>query len=386
MSISFERYIKEARQKYLRQELATTDYIRNIWARTANRLRDYLLTIPENTLRKTYYSELLAYIERLIQELNDESIKAISRGQKIAIDIHKENAHSIFEDIARGIWNYSEIEALFATVNERALLALATRTEAYGLKISDRVWKITADAREELKRAVEDAVATGKDPRKLAKEIQHLLNPGVSTPLRKETRKRLGVSKDITMEAMRLAVTEMQNAGHEGAIGAYSLIPTCRGFYWRLSNSHPLEDICDVYAKHNGDGFWEKDEVPAKPHPWCRCYIVPAIEPPERLVQTMKKWISNPLDVPVVEDWYQKVKPFLPRPSPSLLERIKPKELQETKYKILGVKKWRKAKNLEEAMEIARELELADVVYYSKETLSLPVANLMNKALFNIVR
>lgn len=377
----FEKYIKDARQKYLKQEIATTEYIRNIWARAANRLRDYVLTIPESLKRK-YYNELLAYIEIITQELNDETIKAISMGQKIAIDIHKENAQKIFEEISNGIWEQSEVEALFATVNERALLALANRTEAYGLKVSDRVWKLSADAREELKRALEDAVATGKDPRKLAKEIQHLLNPGVWTPLRKETRKRLGVSKDVSMEAMRLAVTEMQNAGHEGAIASYSLLPTCKGFYWKLSNSHPIEDICDVYAKHNGDGFWKKEEVPVKPHPWCRCYVVPVMEAPQDVVQKMKTWLNNPLAAPEIEGWYQQVKPFLPKPlrAPGLAGKIEKGQTPKTKNL-----EWRRAKTHEEAIEIAKELGLT-LVYYDKETMSLRIANLMNKALFNILR
>lgn len=384
-AIEFEKYIKEARERYLKEEFAVSTYIRNIFARTANTLRDFLYTISENTLRRTYYNELLAYIERISEELNDELVKVIAKGQKIAIDVHKENAKSIFEEIAKGIWKYSAIESLFATVNERSLLSLTNRTEAYGLKVSDRVWNITTAAKQELTRAVEDAVATVKDPRKLAKEIQHLLNPGVWTPLRKETRKRLGVSRDVSMEAMRLAVSEMQHASHEGAIASYSLIPTCKGFYWRLSNSHPIEDICDTYARHNGDGFFKKDEVPVKPHPWCRCYVVPRMDPPDRIAKLFREWLSNPLEVPVIENWYQQVKPFLPRPSPSLLSKITQATLEETRAKISGVKRWRRAKSLDEAMEIAKELEIADVVYYSKESMSLPIANIMNRAIFNIV-
>jgi len=312
--MEFQLYIREARRRYLNLELETARNIKNIFARTANRLRDYLYSLPEQSLQRKYYNELLAYIERLANELNDDLLKQIAQGRNLAIKTLTDHAQNMFMEIAKGIWREAEVEAMFTALNERALIALTTRTRAYGIKVSDRIWRISQDARTQLKNAIEEGIAMGRDPRKVARDIQALLNPGVRTELRKETRKRLAAPKDVCMEAMRLAVTEMQHAAHEGTIGVYSKMPPCEGFYWRLSNNHPLTDICDEYARHNGDGFWEKDEVPVKPHPWCRCYLVPKMKKPEEVREDLRAWINNPLNKPEIEAWYQSVRDILPRP------------------------------------------------------------------------
>ncbi len=383
--MEFQLYIREARRRYLNLELETARNIKNIFARTANRLRDYLYSLPEQSLQRKYYNELLAYIERLANELNDDLLKQIAQGRNLAIKTLTDHAQNMFMEIAKGIWREAEVEAMFTALNERALIALTTRTRAYGIKVSDRIWRISQDARTQLKNAIEEGIAMGRDPRKVARDIQALLNPGVRTELRKETRKRLAAPKDVCMEAMRLAVTEMQHAAHEGTIGVYSKMPPCEGFYWRLSNNHPLTDICDEYARHNGDGFWEKDEVPVKPHPWCRCYLVPKMKKPEEVREDLRAWINNPLNKPEIEAWYQSVRDILPRPSLTTLQQISTQELKETKANILGIKKLKRARTHEEAVKIAKELNLIDNVFYDKSTIDIHLANDMNKALFNIM-
>lgn len=381
MDREFKDYLEAARGKYLRLELANAESIKNIFARVANKIRDYLYSLPPESLQRKYYNELLAYIERNIQELNDDLVKQIAQGRELAISVFTEYAKENFEKIADGIWNATDIEEMFTAINKRALIALATRTKAYGLKVSDRVWRISQDVRRQLTQAIEDGIAAGRDPRKVARDIQALLNPGVRTELRKETRKRLAAPKDVCMEAMRLAVTEMQHAAHEATIMSYYHMPTCEGFIWKLSNNHPIRDICDEYANK----FFDKDMVPSKPHPWCRCYLVPKMKPPAYVREELRAWIANPLSKPDYEKWYQSVKDILPRPSPALLQKITTRQITEIKERIIGVKKWRRAKTHEEAMNIAKELDLIGNVFYDKETIDLRLANDMNKALFNIV-
>ncbi|MDW7973501.1 MAG: hypothetical protein RMI01_09930 [Thermodesulfovibrio sp.] len=126
----FERYIKEARKKYLNLELETVKNIKNIFARVTNRLREYLYILPEESLQKKYYNELLAYIERLTSELNDELLRQIAQGRNLAVKTFTEHTKNIFSEITKGIWSNTDIEAMFTAINERALLAVTTRTKA----------------------------------------------------------------------------------------------------------------------------------------------------------------------------------------------------------------------------------------------------------------
>lgn len=312
----YKKWILESRKKYLRHEFGTVEGIKRVLARASNQLENYISALPGESVQRKYYAELLAEIHRLQEILREEMLKTLSQGMQNVIGINSEYAQNYFEDISKGIWGKSDINAMFTMINERAFLSVATRTlpgRNAKLVLSDTVWK-TASLNE-VTRIVEQSIAMGLDPRTLAREVKRYLNPGVGKPLRDITRRKFGVKRDVPFEAMRMAVTEMQVAAHEGTIGAYSQIPVCEGFYWRLSMNHPFPDICDDYAHNNGDGFWKKEEVPSKPHSFCRCYLEPKMTSPGEAVERLKNWIENPVNDQELETWYKGVKDYLPKPS-----------------------------------------------------------------------
>lgn len=77
----------------------------------------------------------------------------------------------------------------------------------------------------------------------------------------------------------RVARTEMATAYHRATLAAAEDDPDVTGYLWRLSASHPIEDICDWFAGVDfglGKGVWPKDQVPQeKGHPHCMCQITP---------------------------------------------------------------------------------------------------------------
>lgn len=76
--------------------------------------------------------------------------------------------------------------------------------------------------------------------------------------------------------AARIADTELARA-HANAVATEIMAdPLTEVVQWRLSGSHPREDICDVFAKADryglGPGCFPKGLAPQPPaHPWCRC-------------------------------------------------------------------------------------------------------------------
>jgi hypothetical protein len=313
----FAEYIKRARQRLDKGEIATANEVRKIYERAAEEVAKDIAKATPGTLRFAHLEYLHKVIEEAAKEINDELLKTIDKGVRITVKASTDSAQQTFIELAKGVWTAAEVKQAFAAINERAVMALLARTGPDGLKLSDRVWRTSQTARNALKVIVEDGVVRGLDSRKLAKLTQKYLQPGVWTPLKQETRKRLGVPADVSMEAMRLAVTELHHAFHEGTRMAWSAVPGVEGYYWRLSNSHGITDICDDYASYNGNGFWPKDELPEKPHPWCRCYIIPAVEEPERFVERLKEWVYSPELQPDIEEWYNDVKEFISRPAPA---------------------------------------------------------------------
>lgn len=79
----------------------------------------------------------------------------------------------------------------------------------------------------------------------------------------------------------RIARTEMATAMHRAVIASVEGDDSIIGFQWRLSGSHPVYDICDVYANVEmglGKGVFTKETVPRhKAHPHCMCLLIPRV-------------------------------------------------------------------------------------------------------------
>ena len=314
-SEAFGEYMRQARERFLKGEGATLKQLREVYRRAAESVRDDIHRVTPGTFRQRHLLALEKALERRSRELTPQIMRATEAGIRLAVMESTRGPEQMTAELLGGVFDQAGVHRIFADINERAALAMLARTGKDGLKLSARVWRIGERWRNAARRLVEDGVARGLDSRKLARELEHYLKPGVHTALKAETRRRLKVSRDVSMEAMRLAVTEMQHAFHEGTVLANKAAPSYRGVYWRLSSSHPISDICDDYARHNGDGYWPEGKEPAKPHPWCRCLLIPAHEPPDQFVERLRQWMDKPGSQPDIERWYTgTAKRFMPRP------------------------------------------------------------------------
>jgi len=303
-----------ARERFLRQEAATAAEIREVYLRAAQRVRADIERVTAGTLHRRHLQDIAAALEQRAQELRDGLERAIYSGIHAVVREAVDAGAGIGEEVLRSAYQPPQIQRVFAAVNERAVMAVLSRTLHDGLRVSDRIWRTADDARKAMQRLVEDAVARGQDARSLAKLVQQYLQPGVGRPLSPETRRRLGVPSNVTYDAMRLAVTELNTAFHEGTILANRAIPSYQGILWRLSHSHPRPDICDWLATYNG-GFWPRGDEPERPHPWCRCVVLPAHEDPVAFARRLREWVNNPASHPDLEQWYNGVREWLPRPT-----------------------------------------------------------------------
>lgn len=369
----YEEYIKQARKTYQRQEEITVDEVKNSLKR-ATKVCSELIEKAED-LRKDYYSYILAEINTIIDNLDEELKNAIYTGTRQSIHISSDVAGKILEEVAEDIFDKVEIARFVADLDERSLMSYLSKTYKGNLKISDRIWNISEEARRQITETIESGITLGRNPRAVAEDLKRFLNPDVARPLREETRKRLGFKEDIPMQAARLAVTEMNNAFYEGNINSYNALPFYEGVYWKLSNAHVVTDICDDYAHHNRDGFFLKGEEPVKPHPWCRCYVVPVFQDKVKTIEDLRDWARNPLSNPELENWYKLNNKTLSRPV----------EIKEEK------KKWRTNERgfpigdtTAEAEQIARELDLADNISYYN--MPAEIANMINEAVADVLK
>lgn len=314
-SEEYGRIFFEARKRFQDKQYATISEVRALYRRVARQLKDEIGKIRLGFESRTNLENILAAVESAGKQIEEELLDKATSGIHGAVEAAVDGPEKIAQIVLNGFATKVEVQQIFSGVSARATKSLLARTRHGGLTLSERVWRISKHAKQGITRVIEDGVARGLDSRKLAKQVQQYVQPGVWTAMKNEKRRDLGVAADVSYEAMRLAVTETNNAFHEGTVSAYQAIPSSTGIYWRLSGRHVINDVCNDYAAHNGNGFYPKGEEPAKPHPWCFCVAIPAMEETNAFKTRMREWMKDKNSHPDIEKWYQdNAKRFMPRP------------------------------------------------------------------------
>jgi hypothetical protein len=149
---------------------------------------------------------------------------------------------------------------------DKNLDALLARVFGNVQSLSESVYKSQALTNGWVERAINSALGRGATVKELADDVRNLIDPRVKG--------------GVSYAALRLARTEINNAYHAQSTDSARDKPWVKGMRWRLSNSHPKPDNCNIYATADngiGSGVWPIDRVPHKPHPNCLCYVVPEL-------------------------------------------------------------------------------------------------------------
>ena len=151
--------------------------------------------------------------------------------------------------------NYAESLRETAQRNIQSTITRVLKTEQ---PLSARVWKTNALANNMVSKAVNNALARGDSAENLAREVRKLIRPDVPG--------------GVSYAAMRLARTEINNAFHAQSISDVQSKPWVHQMRWNLSKVHEEDpgDACELYAQI---GLFDKERIPVKPHPNCRCFV-----------------------------------------------------------------------------------------------------------------
>ena len=250
------------------------------------------------TIRKSSESEWL-----LAEENNDKLIQSIF-GAKAVKDTH--------------------FASLFLR-NKEAMDSFLNRREN-GLKLSERVWNNTKLLHTELEDSLDLALGEGTAANKLATQIKkYLNNPDMfyrrfrvkvgedehgnniygriwkrkvfdeETGLYmwinadpKKYRPGTGVYRSSYRNAQRLARTETNIAYRTADYERWQKEDFITGIEIKLSNNHPVTDICD-----NLKGIYPKNFKWTGWHPQCRCYMIPILAKDEELKQMAEKILDG---------------------------------------------------------------------------------------------
>ena len=157
-----------------------------------------------------------------------------------------------------------DLKDMRATLLETSRLdveAAVARVYHSRIPLSKQVYKTRALSDGWVERRVNSGLARGLTVSELKKEVQQFIRPEAKG--------------GASYAAKRLARTEINNAYHAVVIVHNEDKPWNNGMIWRLSGSHPREDICNLYAKKSP---FPMKAVPPKPHPQCLCTTFPQVE------------------------------------------------------------------------------------------------------------
>lgn len=193
----------------------------------------------------------------------------------------------------------------------RALQAASERVWGDGLILSDRIWRLDNNGFEQIRGVLNTAFIERTNAVKLANDAVGLLGSGRNCPKWAYSRlygmtaaDRLqdsaGLLKGndcgstgISYNALRMARNEIQHAHHAMNDEILRNSPWATGEKIRLSEYHPLPDICDEYA---AGGPYEAGSVALPFHPQCMCYKQSVNMPADEFRDNVRAWMRGEND------------------------------------------------------------------------------------------
>ena len=139
------------------------------------------------------------------------------------------------------------------------------------IPLSARVYRTRALSTRWVQHTVNLGIVRGASAKEIAKDVRSSIRPNVPG--------------GVSYAAMRLGRTELNNAFHATSIALAQDRPWVDGMRWHLSKVHVPDKHCgcETYANK----IFDMSNVPPKPHPQCRCFITPEVEPFDSFVTNL---------------------------------------------------------------------------------------------------
>lgn len=234
-------------------------------------------------------------IDELLSQMEQKMQIVVERGDKSEWLLATEKNAKLIDELTKSTGISKSIIEKWKEPNQSALKAFQKR-KTDGMNLSQRVWRIKDQAKQELELALDLGLGEGKSAAELSRDVRKYLNEPKKLFRRVRDKhgvlhlsKRAaayhpgqGVYRSSYRNAIRMAATETNIAYHTADYNQWQGIPLIKGIRIELSNNHtivnnkgqrvPFWDICDElqgdYPKPFKFDGW---------HPFCRCIAVPIV-------------------------------------------------------------------------------------------------------------
>lgn len=205
------------------------------------------------SVHKDFFGKLIPIIQNGQQDEAGAAFDALS-----ATDINY--LHSAFSETG-DVNSFLKSQRVSAMLHVNNAIQRITKTDR---PLSARVYSTQSLANRWVQNVINRNLARGSSAKEIAKQVKRHILP--STP------------GGTSYAALRLGRTELNNAFHATAIDTAQNRPWVTGMRWYLSDTHHAHpnrvEVCERLAGQ----LFDLDLVPGKPHPQCRCFVVPEVE------------------------------------------------------------------------------------------------------------
>lgn len=247
------------------------------------------------------YPQIKARIDKLLKNLSKAVTKTIEQATYAEwLAAMKNN-----DDIVDKVFSNTSIPKVrlgqYYQQNLKAYDAFQKR-KINGFSLSDRVWNLTGQYRQELEMAIDIGLLDGRSAAKLSQDIRGYLNdPDKLFRRVRNARGQLQLSKNALSyhpgqgvyrssykNALRLARNEPNMAYRAADFTRWGQIDFILGYEVKLSNAHRIYDICDLLQ-----GRYPKTFKFVGWHPQCFCFVVPILANQEEFLAFQNKILAG---------------------------------------------------------------------------------------------
>ncbi len=251
--------------------------------------------------------QLVKASELIRDSLEDNSKKAVS---SISGRIGKINEEYLVSAIKSSGADLStvKIHNMIVGVNERVVENMVKRIWSDGYTYSTRIWNVGAGFQEDVKRVLSSGIAQGRDPVKIAADLEKYISGGKPVLMKRYGKLKAGTARfvrripqNVDYRAMRLVRSELYAALKESDVEAGKANPGAEDLFDWIMNAGRADWDCDCPDYARGSPYTAAN-VPQQPHPGCQCYLQPRLKDRRELVSDLVRW-SNGEAVGYLDKW-----------------------------------------------------------------------------------
>lgn len=288
----YKKKVLEVRKKILQLTLEQETQINHIYAKSANRLIDEILELPDISRTRVHDIDIARLLNDYTKDLYKQLYPNIKDNMMESSIIQRQVILDFVDQVAKDR-KLSEIVKHNIDSYSNTVVKNLIAGEYYkdGKTLSKRLWNLTLDNGNKIDEFIKMNIASGANARKLANDLELLINP--NNRIVTNNFKAGFNSYKISYQAQRLARTSITHAATETQIQNAKKNPFSKGLRWNLSASHSARmhgktDICDDY---NGQIF-KPEETPLQ-HPNCLCYFTEEVADIDDAIVRINKWVEG---------------------------------------------------------------------------------------------